>query len=754
MITVRSGQARWVFIMAVVVGLAAATSLLVGSVLAGHGDVSLASSNFEIDTDANLVVDHADPSIDWASVAEVRKDDVPSGQNDDAFGQGSKEDTEVPAVVTGSIPPNKSDLKTFGVFEEVQAGGAGFMHLFWTRVQDPKGTTNMDFEFNQSEVISANGVTPVRTPGDLLIVYELSKGGTVPELFLFTWLDAPGDDVANCEASNTLPCWGDREALTGASNASGSINTSLIADVDSDGLGDLDPRTFGEASVSLDAIFEEDKCLSLGSAYLKSRSSDSFTAALKDYIAPEPVDITNCGTVIIRKQTDPDGAGGSFDFTTALVTDPLGGGSPFSLADDGEKTIKNVIAGTGYTVTEDLVEAGLAGFDLISIDCSASSNPSLVTSADPGTGIVTFDMDVGATVDCTYTNQAGGTIIIAKITDPVSDPTKFAFVGDVAGNLGNGESASQDVVPGNYSSTETVPAGWDLTEISCDDGNSSGDTGTRIATFNVEAGETVTCTFTNVKRGNIVIAKVTEPANDPAEFVFTGDVFGTLMDGDSASQEVVPGTYSSTETVNAGWTLTEILCNDGNSSGDTVSGIATFNVEAGETVTCTFTNSMGAIRITKTAKDASQGAGQHPLEGVSFDVSVDGQVIDSVVTDINGQACIDGLVPGVEHTVTEIVPNGYAVASTSTNPQIVVVTAGATCSNGTPNGVTFENDPLSELEIIFRSLAGPGVTKATSVICTGPNGFASDDVALDDGQNEVLTDLLEGTYTCTIVVDP
>ena len=80
------------------------------------------------------------------------------------------------------------------------------MHLFWTRVQDPKGSTNMDFEFNQSEILSANGVTPIRTDGDLLIVYELSKGGTEPELFRFTWLTS--GDAAGCEAANDFPCWG------------------------------------------------------------------------------------------------------------------------------------------------------------------------------------------------------------------------------------------------------------------------------------------------------------------------------------------------------------------------------------------------------------------------------------------------------------------------------------------------------------------------------------------------------------------
>ena len=71
-------------------------------------------------------------------------------------------------MVDGSIPNNKSDLKTFGIYVEKTACGKNFVHMFWTRVQAPTGTTNMDFEFNQSSTKSGNGVTPVRTVGRCL----------------------------------------------------------------------------------------------------------------------------------------------------------------------------------------------------------------------------------------------------------------------------------------------------------------------------------------------------------------------------------------------------------------------------------------------------------------------------------------------------------------------------------------------------------------------------------------------------------
>ena len=105
----------------------------------------------------------------------------------------------MPALVTGSVPPNKSDLKAFGVYLE-ENDTDKFMHLFWTRVQDPRGTTNMDFEFNQATAIGPD--IPARTDGDLLIEYNLAKGGTVPKLYRYTWIDGSGTlTVSDCEAS-------------------------------------------------------------------------------------------------------------------------------------------------------------------------------------------------------------------------------------------------------------------------------------------------------------------------------------------------------------------------------------------------------------------------------------------------------------------------------------------------------------------------------------------------------------------------
>ncbi|MDX1748342.1 MAG: hypothetical protein R3324_20595, partial [Halobacteriales archaeon] len=41
------------------------------------------------------------------------------------------------------------------------------------------------------------------------------------------------------------------------------------------------------------------------------------------------------------------------------------------------------------------------------------------------------------------------------------------------------------------------PSNWELRSIVCNDGNSTGSTGTATATYEIAEGESVTCTFTN-----------------------------------------------------------------------------------------------------------------------------------------------------------------------------------------------------------------------------------------------------------------
>ena len=465
----------------------------------GANGTNTLGGNFEIDGGtggSNLIVNGSAPDIDWVSVNEARRNDAPTGQNDDSYQGGVKEDTACPGETTGSIPNNKSDLKTFGAYVEPEANGPGWLNLFWLRVNNPSGTTLMDFELNQSSTNCATGPNKVRTVGDLLIEYAIDQGGAVATISAREWNGS---------------AWGPTIPLPG--QAIGTINLVTIPAAQSDGL-DTNPiaaRTFGEMALDLDFIFEPNECESFGSAMLKSRSSDSFTSQLKDFIRPIPVNITNCGTVIIRKETDPDEANNStsFDFTKAFTTDPSTSNG-FSLTDDGSKTFNNVLFGSGYTVTEDALPAG---WDFESLDCSASTGVTPSINGDT----VTFAIDNAADIlDCTYTNRARGSIVIEKITDDGSGSFDFTSgtLGDgtftlettAAGNGGKDSETFGDLTPGTYDAAETVPAGWNLVSSSCDDGSP-------VTAIAVSGGETVTCTFHNAReQGAIDIAKLRKHA--------------------------------------------------------------------------------------------------------------------------------------------------------------------------------------------------------------------------------------------------
>jgi Divergent InlB B-repeat domain len=117
--------------------------------------------------------------------------------------------------------------------------------------------------------------------------------------------------------------------------------------------------------------------------------------------------------------------------------------------------------------------------------CSGGA-PSCVVTMD-GAHSVTAEFAASPTM---------GTIIVRKVTDPPGGGP-FTFTGDVSGQISHGDQLVRSLPPGTYDSTELEPPKYDLEEIDCDDSDSTGDVGQETATFRLQAGETVTCTFEN-----------------------------------------------------------------------------------------------------------------------------------------------------------------------------------------------------------------------------------------------------------------
>ncbi len=102
-------------------------------------------------------------------------------------------------------------------------------------------------------------------------------------------------------------------------------------------------------------------------------------------------------------------------------------------------------------------------------------------------------------------NPCGGTVTIFKDAVPDS-PQDFGFIGDLGNfsldddtDLTLSNSRASFRIPGIYKVTETVPSGWVLTNIACvdPDGGTTTNLAAATATIDVDAGEMITCTFTN-----------------------------------------------------------------------------------------------------------------------------------------------------------------------------------------------------------------------------------------------------------------
>jgi hypothetical protein len=261
-----------------------------------------------------------------------------------------------------------------------------------------------------------------------------------------------------------------------------------------------------------------------------------------------------------------------------------------------------------------------------------------------------------------------------------------------------------------------VPAGWDLTSSPCV--SSVGDTETAAA-LELDAGETITCTFNNRKRARLIVEKQTDPDGASGSFTFTGTAAGTISDGGNIPVgNLVPGTYTSTENNPApNFDLTSIVCNDGNSTGDVPSRTATFRLEPGETVKCTFTNTQrGMAEVVKTVSGLPPSAGQtftfELRQGAS--TSSDGTVLESKTTDASGNINFTTkLIAGNTYQICEWVFPGWNTNLAGDGPLYV------------PNSMippALPNPNVNNLTVCADFTVQPGQTRTFTVNNTPPPG--------------------------------
>jgi len=349
--------------------------------------------------------------------------------------------------------------------------------------------------------------------------------------------------------------------------------------------------------------------------------------------------------VLVKNTVGPDG---TFSFSGPI-------GSVATTSNSG--TVGLDVAPGTYPVAETVP----AGWALTSSSCDQGRTlPNVVISA-------------GQTVTCTFNNTKLGKIIVTKQALPDGSPQQFTFDGswNGAGNdlaLTDGQSGDSGfITPGTYSVAETnIPAGWDLTSATCSDGSP-------VTAIAVSADETVTCTFTNTQRGNIVIVKNSGVAAGTFTFNQTWSSgtgattpfnITTVAPGNTGQQQfdnVAPGSYTVSETdPGTSFDLKSLQCVDGANSTNASSPATpklqtsgTVNVDPGETVVCTFSNSKkGTIVIVKDAQPNTAAAfdftASAPLSNFTINGSGSQSFGNITATEVNGTTypVAEGTTPG------------------------------------------------------------------------------------------------------------
>jgi prealbumin domain-containing protein len=444
------------------------------------------ASGFE-DDDGNLAVDSA---FDWNGFSPVTwtgtapnqtasktvsgwaftgLTDAQATTSDSGYAGGVKQDVDC-ATIKGSKAPNKDDLKRIYLSSKT-VNGHVYLNLAWVRI--PQNTVNasthVGFEFNQSKTAcgsSSDGLVQ-RTAGDLLFVYDFEGSNSgAATLTVRKWVTSGSCDIS----SDSPPCWGVAQPLTASGFAEAKVNEQPVCDALAPGSNGCTGNTptetlgvseFGEAGVDLTAagIFQPGVCTAFGQAEGVSRSSgNSGQAAMEDLVGPGKINLTNCGTVTIIKNTDPRGISQAFGYTSNLAGSTISctpDTTPASFTlNDGSSTTNteectNVPIGS-YTVTEG---AEPTGFTLESLTCTATGSGS---GSQDGTNPAQANITIAAGLDhvtCTYVNQQQlGAIKITKTNSKTS----------------NGVAGATFLItgPGGYS--KTVTSGSDGTV--CTDG--------------------------------------------------------------------------------------------------------------------------------------------------------------------------------------------------------------------------------------------------------------------------------------------
>ncbi len=359
--------------------------------------------------------------------------------------------------------------------------------------------------------------------------------------------------------------------------------------------------------------------------------------------------------------------------------------------------------------------------------------------------------------ECTFSNvEQTGSIKIEKAADGDQEQDfKFTATGGGVDDFtltGTDNKTFSGLSAGEYTFTEedVTEFGWDLTAISCEDADgTTWDVDTRTATVDLAAGQDVTCKFTNVERGEIVVTKETNPSDSETEFEITASTNdGTIFDdatqtikddGSTVTYGVTPGTYDVTENLPEGWRLAE-------------NGCLGVEVAAGQSVDCTIKNErLAQLTIIKEAIPASNQVFEFFTDNLS---PAEFTLVDDKEDDDSNIKVFDNLNPGEMYKVTEQSTPGWQLTDLDCSSTATVDKDARQVTYAPAPGddvtCTFTNTKLGSISGTKFEANADGSTSNTLAEWTIKlllEGAEVDETETDVNGNYTFEGLLPGNYT-------
>ncbi len=325
----------------------------------------------------------------------------------------------------------------------------------------------------------------------------------------------------------------------------------------------------------------------------------------------------------------------------------------------GDSTVFNInlLDSTGTIVdTGTITDSTDKDFELVSGVYSVNENI-LSGWAQTSNTCVGVTVPAGQNVYCSIENKKLPVLTVEKVLIGDTSPyTNFSF------QLDNGTTTPFES-DGNNQIYVVPNQQYDITEV--DPGSNYNVSYSAECSGNLTYNQTATCTITNTKYGSLTIIKNATP-NSSQSFSFTTSGTGlsnfsltddgSVLTGSKTFSNLLPGTYSVTESATIGWDLTGATCTDGSSN-------TAINLSAGENIACTFTNTMrGAIGGHKYHdNDGNVMTSDDRTPVANWNITLvnnDTGTSAFTTTDQNGSYGFTNLIPG-SYTLTEGSRSGW-----------------------------------------------------------------------------------------------